>query len=176
MDKLRTGIKWFIVALEAFLVAALVWHVVYVFNEYGFAYGDEVEGQQVWVLCEPNGCVNLREKPKGAIFGGVCCGDDLLTDGKTKNGWLHVFDLAAEIDSGWISARYIVYDEPETVMRKMQIQAEGRVAARNWVDGKVIHWLHDGEKVEVYYSSYEWSVTDMGYIKTEFLTEVQDDE
>jgi hypothetical protein len=173
MDKLRTGIKVAIVTAEALAFIALVVMGIWVFNEFGFAYGEGMEGQQVWVLCEPDGCVNLREKPKGRIFGGAMVGAELKTDGKTKGSWLHVFNIPAEEDSGWISSRYITYSEPEIVMCNLSIRAEGRVACREWIGGKVKHWLHDGEKVYVYYMSDEWAVTEIGYIMTEFFEEVE---
>ena len=97
----------------------------------------------------------------------------IWTDNVEKGGWLHVVDLPAECDTGWISSRYIVYDEPQPVFCELEIRAEGRVACRQWIGGKVIHWVHNGETVMVYYSSEEWSVTDMGYIKTEYLEGVE---
>lgn len=127
--------------------------------------------EEVWVLCSPTGTVNIREKPSGEAFGGCSCGASMWTDGKQKNGFLHVMELAAEEEEGWISARYIVYDEPWTVDRDMWIWSEGRVACRKWIGGKIIRWMQDGERVHVFSMSEEWAVTEYGFIRCEYLTE-----
>lgn len=138
------------------------------------AEAEEPEGRQCWVLCKPDegSVVNIRRKPGGEVFGGATCGADMLTDEKMRNGYLHVYDLAAEESEGWISARYIVFDEPEEVQQLMTIRAEGRVACRKWIGGKITGWAYDGENVFVYAMSYEWAVTDLGYIRSEFLAGV----
>lgn len=132
--------------------------------------------EEVWVLCEPTGTVNIRSTPGGRVFGGATCGDVMWTDNRQKNGFLHVLDLAAEEDTGWISSRYIVYDEPHEVNAEMRVESEGRVAARTWIGGKVKRWLYDGDIIFVYWSSDLWSVTDHGYVKSEFLVMVGEDE
>ena len=138
------------------------------------AEAEEPEGRQCWVLCKPDAgsVVNIRRKPGGEVFGGATCGADMLTDEKIRSGYLHVYDLAAEESEGWISARYIVFDEPEEVQQLMTIRAEGRVACRKWIGGKVTGWAYDGDSVFVYVISYEWAVTDRGYIRSEFLAGV----
>ena len=128
--------------------------------------------EEVWVLCEPNGVVNLRTKPKGQIFGGVQCGDSMWTDGKQERGFLHVLELHAEVDTGWISSRYIVYDRPRTVMCGLTIHADGRVACRQWIGGKIVRWVHEGDVIMVYYMSDEWACTEYGYIHSEFFEEI----
>ena len=133
------------------------------------AEAEEIEGRQCWVLCMPDSVVNIRRKPGGEIFGGATCGSDMLTDEKIRNGYLHVYDLAAEESEGWISTRYIVYDEPVAFHQKMTVRADGRVACRKWIGGKVSGWVNDGDNVFVYSISYEWAVTDRGYIRSEFL-------
>ena len=129
------------------------------------------EDQEVWVLCQPQSYVSLRcgaGKTKGYI-GGASCGSKMLTDGKIKNGFLHVYDLHAEDSSGWISIRYIVYDEPIELMEQMKIVSDGRVAARSWINGKIIKWLKNDDVITVYWASDEWSITNKGYIKSEFI-------
>ena len=140
---------------------------------YGWFAGAEGIQEECWVLCEPGSEVNLREVPKkhGAIFGAASCGTCMWTDQKERNGFVHVLELPAELDSGWISTRYIVYDEPRIVMAQGRIRAEGRVACRKWIGGKVIRWVYDGDELTVYAVTEEWSVTDHGYIRTEFIGE-----
>ena len=128
--------------------------------------------EEVWVLCKPEGTVNLRATPGGRVFGGCQSGAKMWTDNRTKNGFLHVLELAAEEDSGWISSRYIVFDEPREVMDGMVVCSQGRVACREWIGGKVIRWVQDGELVTVYWISDEWAVTEFGYIRSVYLGQV----
>ena len=129
--------------------------------------------EEVWVLCSPGGLVNIRSKPGGAVFGAAACGTVMWTDNRQRNGFLHVMELAAEEEEGWISSRYIVYDEPEEVNAEMRITASGRVACRKWIGGKVIRWAMPGDLVTVYWISDEWAVTGLGYIRSEFLEAVE---
>jgi len=156
-----------------FVVLGVITLALYInlyFMTNGFA---EPLQEEVWVLCQPESCVNLRAKPqKGAeIFGGTMCGSGLWTDGKQKGTWLHVVDLPAEESQGWISSRYIVYDRPEEINREMVVRADGRVACRKWIGGDVSGWANDGDRVTVYWKSADWAVTSRGYIKTAFLEE-----
>lgn len=136
--------------------------------------GAERIQEEVWVLCMPDSEVNVRERPKktGEIFGGAMCGACMWTDNVKKNGYLHVLDLAAESDTGWISARYVVYDEPVEVNAVMEIRSDGRVACRRWINGKINSWIMNGDRLTVYWMSPSWAVTSRGYIRSEFLTEV----
>ena len=76
-----------------------------------------------------------------------------------------------EEETGWISQRYIVYDEPHPMDAVMVITSEGRVACRKWIGGKIIRWMQDGERVHVFCMSNEWAVTEYGFIRCEYLTE-----
>ena len=49
------------------------------------------------------------------------------------------------------------------------IVAEGRVAARKWIEGPVARWIQPGETVTVFWMSSEWAVTDRGYIRSEYI-------
>ena len=130
--------------------------------------------EEVWVLCMPDSEVNVRERPKktGQIFGGAMCGACMWTDNIKRNGYLHVLELASESDTGWISARYVVYDEPVEVNAVMEIRSDGRVACRRWINGKINSWIMNGDRLTVYWMSPSWAVTSRGYIRSEFLTEV----
>ena len=159
--------KWILTILEIALFALVILLTVWGFRAVANADGIT---EEVWVLCEPTGTVNIRSKPGGPIFGGTSCGAKLWTDNRQRNGFLHVLELNAEEETGWISARYIVYDEPHPVDAVMVITSRGRVAVRKWIGGKIIKWMHDGEPVKVYWMSNEWAVTEHGYIRSEFLT------
>ena len=161
--------KWLKTLLEIALIAAVLIGIVSAVR--GIAKADTIT-EEVWVLCKPEGTVNLRATPGGRVFGGCQSGAKMWTDNRTKNGFLHVLELAAEEDSGWISSRYIVFDEPREVMDGMMICSEGRVACREWIGGKVIRWVQDGELVTVYWISDEWAVTEFGYIRSVYLGQV----
>ena len=162
---------WALVIFEGMLVFAILGVMLFFMIETGMA---ETITEQVWVLCEPESYVTLRSGPgkSRASFGGAPCGAEFWTDGKTKNGYLHVMEIPAEETEGWIISRNIVYDRPHEVNGVMEIRAEGRVACRKWIEGKIIGWAHDGDQLTVYWMSASWAVTNRGYIRSEFLTEV----
>ena len=132
----------------------------------------DVITEEVWVLCEPGGLVNIRNRAGGRVVADARCGDVLWTDNKSRNGFIHVMELQAEVDEGWISSRYIVYDEPREVNAEMVICSTGRVACRKWIGGKIKGWVQDAEIVKVYWMSDEWAVTDRGYIMSAYLGEM----
>jgi len=129
------------------------------------------EEETVWVLCDPESYVCIRNFPKKSAnaFGGTTCGRTLKSDGKEKNGFIHVVDLAAEEDNGWISAMYIVHEAPVIVRQPAIVVSNGRLAARNGVNGKVKKWLKPMEHLTVLCWTSEWCLTNYGYVRSEFL-------
>lgn len=127
-----------------------------------------------FVLCDPESTVNIRETPdkSGIILGEMLCGDELKLDGKTRGEWLHVVDLGLEMSEGWISRRY-VSDARVTVERYLAKTKVAKVRVRANIDGKVTRRLKKGATVTVLASAPDWSVTDVGYIRTECLGEAQ---
>lgn len=127
---------------------------------------------EYYVLCKPGSEVNVRDFPnmKSPVFG--CCffGDKVETDGKERNGFVHIINLQMEATHGWIYKGLLVKDEPVASEGKAQVFNAGRVACRKYVNGKIKRWAYDGDEVEVYAISQEWCVTNYGYIRTEFLT------
>lgn len=129
-----------------------------------------------WALCQPGNRdhpneVLIREKPgkHAEVVGAVQCGDRMVTDGREKGGWIHVVQLANETGEGWISARYVVYAEPEIVNEAREIIGGGRVACRKWIDGKRTAWVRAGSYVTVYAMADGWAVTDVGYIQSRYI-------
>lgn len=126
-----------------------------------------------WVLCQPDSCVNIREKPRknSTPIGEAYYCEEYSTDGKEKNGFLHLINVPAEVSEAWISKQYIVYDEPYKPKHQTRniIVEQGKVAARRKIGSKVRTWLYCGDMVHVYAISTEWSVTDFGFVKTEFI-------
>lgn len=129
---------------------------------------------RAWVLCQPGSIVNIRQKPtkNSPDFGGAECGTMLKSDGTTKNGFLYVYDIAAEETEGWVSTHYLVWFEPEEVNAPMRIRSEGRVACRKSIEGKIKSWARNGDILTVYWYSTEWAVTDRGYIMSQYLEPV----
>ena len=128
--------------------------------------------ESVWVLCQPDSWVNVRATPSkhSNEIGRMECGDSAYTDGKTKNGYLHLVNLSFEEDEGWIKKGYIVYDEPyRPVIYDTTVDSKGRVAARKTIKGNRRCWLNDGQNIKVYMASSEWCVTNKGFVKTQFI-------
>ena len=158
--------KWIRLMLQVLAIAAGLILIGMAINSVGRA---DVITEEVWVLCEPDGLVNIRSRAGGRVVADARCGDVMWTDNKSRNGFLHVTELNAEVDEGWISGRYIVYDQPHEVNEQRTVTGDGRVACRKWIGGKIIRWAMPGDTVTVYWASQEWAVTSSGYIRTAFL-------
>ena len=124
-----------------------------------------------YVICQPGDFVNIRSRPSGRIdvIGRFDAGDKIFLDGKKKSGYLHAVSLSLEVDEGWICEGYVVYDEPEYVNSSAVITSNGRLAARKNVNGERTRWLKNGASLKVYYMSDEWSVTNCGYVQTQYI-------
>lgn len=141
--------------------------IVFIILIFGYALADEM-----FILCKPKTEVNVRLFPKwGAeVIGHKYCGDVVYTDGRRKNGFLHVYDLGFENMEGWIYSGILVEYPPMLFEGKDQITSSGRVAARQYIGGKRNKWLKAYKDVVVYAVSKEWSITDQGYVKTKYLS------
>lgn len=137
----------------------------------GAALAEEEELEKVWVLCQPDSFVNIRETPgkRGTAVGYAQCGDMFRTDGRKKNGFLHVY-ASVETGEGWISTGYIVWNEPRPVFEIRHIESNGRVNARKTVGGKRRCWLKDGSEIRVYWMG-DWAVTNKGFVKTDYISQ-----
>jgi len=137
----------------------------------GAARADEPE--QMWVLCNPESYVVIRETPSrnGTLGGYLYMGDAVWTDGATKGKWIHLVDLSTEQGDGWVSKGYLDYSEPQLINMPAKI-LKSQTRARGCIDGEVKRRLKKGTMVTVYAENLKWSVTSVGYIKTDLL-EVQ---
>lgn len=153
------------------ILLLLIYAFISFINTSNFAFADENE---YYIICKPEGEVNVREKPKlkSPIVGCLFFGDLVETDGKEKNGFVHVINLNAETDTGWIYGGLLVRDKPIVSPGHAQVFKAERVALRKYAtrDSKVKKWLKEGENVMVLAISEEWCVTEDGYVMTEFLT------
>ena len=125
----------------------------------------------VWVMCQPDSEVMIRQKPgkQARVIGAAGCGQKLHTDWKERDGWLHLIDLANETGEGWIHMGYVACVEPKAVNDWMTVAHCRRVAARKGIDGKRQAWVKSGKRVFVYMVADVWAVTDKGYIHLEYL-------
>jgi len=162
-----------ITALEISVIVAVVWLVIYFCHGIGIA--DGVKGN-CWVLCSPTGSVNIRQRPSKSsqVIGWYEAGDRLTTDWETKGEYLHIVDASLEYSEGWISTRYVVFDEPRWMGGEgMTVIADGRVAIRQYIDGPRVTgragWAKPDSVLQVFWWSKEWSYTNRGFIRSEYL-------
>ena len=153
-------------------IAALVLMFLMVISAITYAVADMLKPEylDVWILCQPDSFVNIRAKPstRSSAEGYLMCGDKVQFTGKTENGFLHCI-CSNELGEGWVYCGYVVLDEPIEVNEKRLIEANGRVACRRTITGNRRCWVVNGSEVNVYWESDEWSVTDKGFIMTEFI-------
>lgn len=126
----------------------------------------------VYVLCQPDSFVYVRCFPKkGAQEAGFAeLGDALETDGVKRNGFLHVGGYEGD---AWISLGFVT-EYPITIFTaKTEIISKGRVACRRAINGTRRKWLSDGQKVTVYAFAADWSITNQGFIQTQYLGGLQ---
>ena len=138
-------------------------------DAYFTVFADECE---YFILCKPGVEVNVRRTPKkGAeIIGHLELGDRVKSDGKEKNGFVHLTGLTFEFSEGWIYKGLLISERPYISEGKCQIVTDSRVAARHYINGKRKSWIKPGKEVKVYAVGKEWSITDKGYVQTRFLS------
>ena len=124
-----------------------------------------------YIMCQPDSYVNIRLSPKNSaeVIGRYELGQEVQTDGKKRNGFLHLVDLGLEETEGWVFAGFVSRDGLTIRTVSARISAEGRVACRKSIKGNRRKWLHNGDLVTVYAFSDSWAVTNQGFIQTAFL-------
>lgn len=139
-----------------------------IFLAVGIAKADETR----FILCDPKPTnhVAVRRSPrKGAEeTGRLFCGDEILTDGKTKNGYLHILGMT-EYGEGWVHTGYVVDDQPVIEICNATVAANGRVMSWRYIGNKKNGWLDVCTEVKVFARSDEWAVTSKGYIRMKYL-------
>jgi hypothetical protein len=125
-----------------------------------------------WVLCNQDSRVNVRKEAskKSAAVGFLELGDSFLTDGETRNGYVHALGTG-EYGDGWIYSGYVSTEEPAPVFERYVCTAKTRVACRRWMGGPLTSrpWLNNGTDVMVFYIADGWALTARGYIQAEWL-------
>ena len=157
-----------IIVLITSMVVAVGWMI-------GTAECRAAEEQMItcWAMCMPKSHVDVHMKPDkdSKIVGYLDPGDSFHTDGESKNGfiWCDVGDGG----EGWVYCGYVSTEEPEKVNERYVCVALKQVACRRWIHGPQIKgrgaWLKNMSTVMVYFRTSEWSVTNRGYIKSEWL-------
>ena len=161
--------KWIITIIEILLIGAFIAGCVLGYQSLGFAEDSPV---QAFVICQPGDYVNARISPnrKSEAVGYLECTDDIWLDGITRNGFAHCVDATFETETCWVYSGYIVFDEPEWMNGQTAIVvSNGRLAARKNCTGKVRKWLNNGDEIQVFWMSDEWCVTNMGFVKTQYI-------
>ena len=130
-----------------------------------------VAEDEYFIICNPKTYICVRRTPKKGAeeTGRLDFGDSVFTDGKKKNGYLHVVDIT-EDGEGWVFAGNVISDKPEKLENaRANVAATGRVMSYRWVNGKKNGWVNVGTQVVVLAWSEEWAVTNKGYIRTQYL-------
>ena len=125
-----------------------------------------------WAMCKPGSRVTVRMTPskKGVEIGWLECGDNFLTDGESRDGWIRCYGIGET--SGWVYSGYVCTQKPQKIGERYVCVAKKQVACRKWMGGPRIDerpWLKNGQNVQVFASDGEWAITSRGYIKAEFL-------
>ena len=172
MKRDTLGWKIFITAVQVIGIGIAVAAVLLLLGNAGIA---EEEYETMYAICQPGDRVNIRPFPnRNLTEGWLETGDEVLVDGRKRNGFIHCVGLNNESGEGWVHKGYLVWDKPERVSCIGTVISRGKLAARKNVGGKRVRWLKPGGTVKVYYVSDEWCVTNCGYVKTEFL-ELEDE-
>lgn len=160
-------LKWIRTLIELAAIAAVIYGAICALGSISFA----EEEMDCWVICQPDGYVNVRKGPGNhrEVIGYAVAGMHCRTDGKEKNGYLHIIDASTEYGFGWIHSGYVVFSEPEAMDREMTVKASGRVACRDRIDGKRRGWVRKGDTIRVYWRTRSWAVTENGFIQTKYL-------
>lgn len=148
------------------LLAAVVMLGMVVFS---FALGEtELWQESRWVFCD--GTLRVRSAPGGEVAGYVFLGDEVTVD-RLKGDWAHLTGLSIEAGEGWAAVRYLA-DSKVTILPEQTvgtIQATGRVAVRQGMEGKRLFWVHPGDTVEVLAVTDDWVLIEGGMIRRSYV-------
>jgi len=165
------GWKWIRTLLEmaAFVLVFLL--LLWLFGWFASEVHAEKEPQTMWVICQPDDVVLVRTGPsiRSGSISELKPGTMVHTDGKQRNGFLHIVEMNSESGEGWVKHKYLVDEEPERVDCKATVVSKGRLAARRSIRGARVRWLKPGQTVTVSWITSEWCVTDKGYVMRQYL-------
>lgn len=126
-----------------------------------------------WIMCQPDSLVNIRENPRktAAVVAYGYAGDEIELDGKSRGAWLHCI-IPSETGEGWVRKDYVSLDEPEDIGSGVFETTLGSVRVRASAGGRVLRRIKKGATVTVSMVTTEWCVTNLGFIQTRCLMEV----
>ena len=152
--------------LAALVLACVTYNIAAKANE-------PVNELKCWVLCQPRDYINVRSLPSthGNPVGFLDPGDEITISTDAKNGFFPIISPSFDGEA-FISARYVSTEEPEWKGgQEYCVVSNARVAARKWLDGPRLSWLVNGTVVRVFYYTPTWSVTNRGFIQSQYLEE-----
>ena len=155
---------------EIVVIAIVVYVIVFLYTSLGL--GDaqaEDNYETMYVLCSDFVYARSTPNKKQEPIGRLEPGDEVVVDGRKKNGYYHCVDLTFEQSEGWVFAGYLTEYKPEKIGRQATIVSKGRLAARKYVNGRRTRWLKSGAKLKVWYWTDSWSLTDCGYVQSKYL-------
>ena len=159
-----------ITIIEVIAIIAVLWFLIAASENVVFSDAKADDFYEIrYVICKDY--VNARSTPnkKQEPIGRLETGDVVYTDGVKKNGYLHCVGMGFEATEGWVFGGFLIEEKPEKMWKNATIVSNGRLAARKYVGGKRTRWLKSGATVKVYYWSDSWSLTNCGYVQTQYL-------
>ena len=162
--------KWIRTLLQFAGFILFILAVIALFQWLGVAEANaETEPEAMWVICDD--VLLVREGPKKTYVavGELEPGTMVWTDGKTRNGFTHLVNLASETGDGWVGSKYLIDEEPYWIDREATVISRGRLAARKTMGGTVRTWLQPLSTITVYWLTSEWAVTEKGYVMVKYL-------
>lgn len=133
-------------------------------------FAGSVLADEYYIICNPKTSVNVRRSAKRASekIGWLELGDMVESDGETENGYMLCY-LSNEYGEGWVYKGYLTNEKPTPCGEMIEVIANGRVACRQYVNGKRQGWLKPGSDIKVYAYTSEWALTKNGFVKSEYL-------
>ena len=165
--RFRDTIAWKLIRTILQLIALIALMLLFIWI--GSEVRAEKEPEARWVFC--NDVLLVREGPKKThtATGELEPGTQVWTDGKVRNGYCHLVNLANESGDGWVRSIYLTDKEPQKIDCEATVISKGRLAARRTVNGERTSWLKPLSTVTVYWATDEWAVTNKGYVMTKYL-------
>ena len=137
---------------------------------------EEHEPITMYAVCNDSH-INVRAKPstKAEICGYLDFGWDVQVIDSVKdatgNVWYKVEGIS-EYGYGYVYGSYLIDYMPVVIDKEYKVNANGRVALYNKINGKRSGWAKNGSVLHVKIWSDEWALTDNGWIRTMYLIPV----
>lgn len=161
--------KWIRTLIEFLVLILLVLAVINACSWMTEQAHAETEPEARWVFCADVLLVREGPKKSWAATGELEPGTMVWTDGKVRNGYIHLVNLANESGDGWVKKVYLIDEEPYRMDREGTVISKGRLSARRTIGGERRAWLKPRSTVTVYWMTDEWCVTNKGYVMTKYL-------